>query len=206
MQAESGSSRPIEFWFDFSSAYAYFAAQEIDDLGERVIRPVLWRPYMLGTAYKITGMRGLSSTPMKSDYARRDWARIARAHKVDFKLPSHHPSIALPATRVFYWIERQNQEKAVSFAKKIFNAYYVDGIDTANLDQVATVAERAGFDRAAVIAGANNADIKAYTKAVAESAITRGVFGSPFFIVDDEPFWGADRMEMMERWILDGGW
>lgn len=69
---------PIEFWFDFSSGYAYLAAHEIDALGDRVGRNVLWRPFMLGAAFKITGMRGLSSTPMKSDYAKYDWQRAAR--------------------------------------------------------------------------------------------------------------------------------
>ncbi|MDD3446301.1 MAG: DsbA family protein, partial [Zavarzinia sp.] len=70
-------SDAIEFWFDFSSAYAFFAAREIDNLGARVGRPVRWRPYMLGTAFKVTGARGLSSTPLKKDYARLDWARLA---------------------------------------------------------------------------------------------------------------------------------
>ena len=63
---------PIEFWFDFSSGYAYFAAYEIDAVAERHGRSVLWRPYMLGAAFKLTGARGLSGTPVKGDYARHD--------------------------------------------------------------------------------------------------------------------------------------
>jgi 2-hydroxychromene-2-carboxylate isomerase len=30
-----------------------------------------------------------------------------------------------------------------------------------------------------------------------EEAIRKGVFGSPFFLVDDEPFWGNDRMALL---------
>ena len=41
---------PIEFWFDFSSAYAYFASHEIEALAARHGRQVIWRPYMLGVA------------------------------------------------------------------------------------------------------------------------------------------------------------
>ena len=73
-----GEVNPIEFWFDFSSGYAYFASQTIDALAERNGRSVLWRPFMLGVAFKATGGRGLSDTPMKGDYARRDWARLSR--------------------------------------------------------------------------------------------------------------------------------
>ena len=68
----------IEFWFDFGSAYAYFASLEIEDLAARHSRRVAWRPFMLGTAFKLTGAKGLSSTPLKKDYSRLDWERIAR--------------------------------------------------------------------------------------------------------------------------------
>ena len=95
---------PIEFWFDFSSGYAYFAAHVIDEVAERHDRSVLWRPYMLGVAFKHTGARGLSSTPMKGDYARRDWARLARMAGLEFQLPPNHPITALPASRAYYWV------------------------------------------------------------------------------------------------------
>ena len=37
-------------------------------------------------------------------------------------------------------------------------------------------------------------------------AVERGIFGSPFFIVDGEPFWGHDRMDEVDRWLETGGW
>ena len=39
-----------------------------------------------------------------------------------------------------------------------------------------------------------------------EAALAHGVFGSPFIIVDGEPFWGHDRLEQAERWLATGGW
>jgi 2-hydroxychromene-2-carboxylate isomerase len=42
-------------------------------------------------------------------------------------------------------------------------------------------------------------------EAVAAS-LARGVFGSPFFIVDGEPFWGSDRLELLDEWLTTGGW
>ena len=37
------------------------------------------------------------------------------------------------------------------------------------------------------------------------AAIAAGVFGSPFVIVDGEPFWGMDRLDQVERWLRTGG-
>lgn len=199
-------SGPIEFWFDFSSAYAYFAAREIDALAARVGRLVTWRPFMLGTAFKVTGARGLSSTPLKKDYANRDWARLARLGGLPFRLPDGHPRIALAATRAFYWIEEQAPATAPAFARAVFNAYYTVGLDTADVGAVADLGAHLGLDRAALAAGCADPAIKARATAAGEEAVARGVFGSPWFFVDGEPFWGHDRMAMMEEWINRGGW
>lgn len=196
----------IEFWFDFSSGYAFFAAQDIDALCARVGRPVLWRPFMLGTAFRVTGARGLSATPLKRDYARRDWDRIARARGLSFRLPEGHPRVALPATRAFYWIERQQPELAPAFARRVFSAYYGEGLDTALPEAVAALAADFGFGPEAVLDGIADPAVKALTTDLAEAAVARGAFGSPFFFADGEPFWGWDRMAMMEDWIRRDGW
>ena len=38
------------------------------------------------------------------------------------------------------------------------------------------------------------------------AAISKGVFGSPLFVVDGEPFWGHDRMAQVDHWLQRGGW
>lgn len=38
-----------------------------------------------------------------------------------------------------------------------------------------------------------------------EAGLPKGVFGSPYIIVDGEPFWGADRLEQVEKWLANGG-
>ncbi|HSW21958.1 MAG TPA: DsbA family protein [Burkholderiaceae bacterium] len=38
------------------------------------------------------------------------------------------------------------------------------------------------------------------------ASLARGVFGSPFFFVDGEPFWGSDRLEQLDEWLSSGGW
>ena len=45
----------IEFWFDFSSPYAFFASLSIEEIAARHRRSVQWRPFMLGVLFKATG-------------------------------------------------------------------------------------------------------------------------------------------------------
>ena len=65
-------SDPVEFYFDFSSPYAYLATAEIDALAAKHHRYVTWKPMMLGIALKLTGNKPLVDVPLKGDYMRRD--------------------------------------------------------------------------------------------------------------------------------------
>lgn len=190
---------PIEFWFDFGSSYAYFASLEVEALAAKHGREVVWLPFMLGTAFEVTGARGLSRTPLKRDYAGRDWRRIARLRGVAYNPSPTHPPIALATMRAFYALERQDPAAAVHFAKAAFRAAYVEARDVGDL---AVVLELSGLPAEAV----SDPEIKALAKARSEEAIGRGVFGSPWFFVDGEPFWGWDRMPMVDDWLTRGGW
>ncbi len=201
-----GEVNPIEFWFDFSSGYAYFASQTIDALAERNGRSVLWRPFMLGVAFKATGGRGLSNTPMKGDYARRDWARLSRLTGTPFALPKGHPITALPASRAYYWIADRFPEAAHAFARRAFHAYFVGGVDMTDPLHVAQVASPLGVPADALREGITSQPMKERVKVMSAEALAKGVFGSPFFIVDGEPFWGWDRLPMLEEWLEKSGW
>lgn len=192
---------PIEFWFDFASGYAYFAALEIDELAERHGRTVVWRPFTLGAAFKVTGAQGLSRTPLKREYARRDWQRLARLKGVPFRPPENHPKTGLPAIRAFYDLERRDAGMAAALAKRIIIGYFQNGLDTDDPNAIATVGASLGIDRDTVLAGIADPEVKIIARQQGEQAVARGVFGSPWIFVDDEPFWGSDRLPMVERWL-----
>jgi 2-hydroxychromene-2-carboxylate isomerase len=49
-------------------------------------------------------------------------------------------------------------------------------------------------------------EIKEQAKVASDEALSKNVFGSPFLIVDGEPFWGWDRLPLLEEWLKRGGW
>lgn len=198
---------PIEFWFDFASGYAYFAALEIEALAERHGRSVLWRPFTLGAAFKVTGAQGLSRTPLKGEYARRDWQRLARLKGVVFELPERHPKVGLAAIRAFYHIDRIDPPAAARLAEYIITGYFRDGLDTDDPPAIAQAASQLlGIDRESVLAGIDDPEVKAIARRHGEAVVARGVFGSPWIFVDGEPFWGSDRLTMVEQWLSTGPW
>lgn len=197
---------PVEFYFDFSSPYAYFAAQQIDRLVEGFERECVWRPYMMGVAMKNTGAEPLVNYPVKGDYCRNDWARLARFQELKWTMPEKFPFAAIAPSRAFYWIEGQDKEKAKAFAWDCFTTYFGEGEDISSKEAVAAIAAKQGFPEDEVLAALDDEDVKQRLKDETQSAIDKGVFGSPFIIVDGEGFWGADRLWMVKRWLRSGGW
>jgi 2-hydroxychromene-2-carboxylate isomerase len=183
---------PIDFYFDFSSPYGYLAAQKIEPLAAKHGRTVKWRPMLLGVAFKATGSGPLPSVPLKGDYSKRDFFRSARFHGIPFRLPDVFPVSTVSACRAFYATED------VRLAKALFQAYFVDNVNIGEAENVMKIAGSLGLKP-----DLNDPAVKEKTRAEVDAAIARGVFGSPYIVVDGEPFWGLDRFDQIERWLKE---
>lgn len=199
-------ANPVEFYFDFSSPYGYIASEKIDALAAKHHRSVTWRPFLLGVAFKATGMAPLVQIPVKGDYSVRDFQRSARFNGLPFRVPGNFPIGAVSATRAFYWLDGKDPAAARELAHALYRAYFVDNVDISSADNVITVAAKLGLKADDVRAGIGDAAVKERTKSEVDGAIAKGAFGSPYIVVDGEPFWGSDRLDQIDRWLATGGW
>ncbi len=196
---------PIDFYFDFSSPYGYFMSERIDAMAARFGRTVRWRPFLLGAVYKLTGTKALPSLPMKGPYSVHDFARTARFLGLECRIPEAFPIATQHAARAFYWLEDQDPALARRFAQAALRTYFVAGRDLSQLDTVLDLAAGEGADRAELAAALESDALKARLRDECDAAIERGVFGSPYVVIDGEPFWGVDRLPQIERWLESGG-
>lgn len=63
-----------------------------------------------------------------------------------------------------------------------------------------------GFDGPAAAERVKDPAFKRSVRERGEGAVASGIFGSPWFIADREPFWGWDRLPMLDEWLSRGGW
>ena len=197
---------PIEFYFDFSSPYGYVASAKIDAIAAKHGREVLWRPCLLGVPFKKAGIQPLVNVPMKAEYSLRDFARNARFHGVEYRHPTRFPTGTTAAVRAYYWIESTDAARAKAFAQALFRVYFIDDRDISDPETSVAVAATLGFAADTVRAALADDAVKNRTREIVDAAVAKGAFGSPFFFVDGEPFWGSDRLDQIERWIATGGW
>lgn len=196
---------PIDFYFDFSSPYGYFASQQIDAIAARHGRSVEWRPVLLGAIFKLTGTQPLVQIPIKGDYYRHDFSRTARFKNIAFNYPSVFPIAAIHASRAFYWLRDRDAAQARALANRYYHAFFVEDLDISRLDNTLGLAAEIGVDGTALENALTDPAAKDRLKREVDAAIGRGVWGSPFFF-NGEPFMGSDRLDQVEHWLSTGGW
>ena len=95
----------------------------------------------------------------------------------------------------------QSDDLAGSFARVMFRAVFVGGADLSDLATTLGAAERIGADSEAVAAATTDPEIKAALMDNVTDASRRGVCGVPFMFLEGEPFFGADRLDQVERFV-----
>jgi len=197
---------PIDYYFDFSSPYGYLVCDDIDAFGAKHGREVVWRPFLLGTVFALTGQTPLVDQPIKGDYYKRDWERFSKLLGLPYQFPDPFPISTVAAARAFYWLWDQDPKSAKDLSRALFRAYFGENRNIPSAEAVIEVAGEQGLDTKALAAALQDQAVKDRLRAENDAAIARGVFGSPICIVDGEMFWGADRLWQVKRWIEQGGW
>lgn len=192
---------PIGFTFDFASPYAYFAMGEIERLAAAHQREIRWRPVLMWAVLKAQGIAVPTASSVKWDYLVRDMARSSEFYGLPYSHPPQLPISAHLATRLYYAVEHDRPERALPLAKDLFRTFFVDGLDIADRDVLCEVAARHGLSRAEALEAMDGAKGRERLSLTVDAAVADGVCGSPFFILDGEGFFGADRLPQL-AWRL----
>ena len=194
--------QPIDFYFDFASPYGYFMSEKIDALAARHGRTVTWRPILLFAALRSLGLPAPFEHPIKLEYITADFARSAKFLNVDYRLPPAFPALTQHAARAFYLLNGKATEAAVPFAQAVLRGYFRDGRDISNID---VIAEMVGNQTPSLGSVANIRDklktdeAKVMLQGAINEAVGNKVFGSPFVVIDGEPFFGVDRLPQISQ-------
>lgn len=198
----------LHFYFDFISPFGYFASLRVEDIARRHGRTVEWHAMLLGVSVlKVMGLKPLLDTPLKGDYIRRDAQRYMRRHGMVLKRDLDDPVMnPRAAGRAFHYVKQHRPALAAPLAHALYDAYWAEGKDLSTADAVAAVTLPAGLDADWLRTGIASDEAGALLRSAVDSSLKAGIFGSPTVVVDGEPFWGVDKLGLLEEWLDCGGW
>jgi 2-hydroxychromene-2-carboxylate isomerase len=190
-------SKTVEFYFDLGSPATYLAYTQLPKICEQTDSQLIYIPMLLGGVFKATGNASPATIPAKGLYMFQDLDRYAKRYGVPLKFNPHFPINTLMLMRAVTGMQLRHPERFQAFIDCLFKALWVEGRsldDPATVDSVLT---QNGFDPNEVLALTADEDVKAALKDNTEKAVQRGVFGAPSMFIDNQLFFGQDRLDFV---------
>lgn len=192
----------IEYFYSAHSAFAWLGSARLMEICARHGARLVHKPIFLSPVVEAAG--GLSfagRTQAHVDYFfGRDiehWAEF-RGVEVIRHRPTHHDN-ALDLPNGVIIAAQENGEEADALAHAILGAHWRDDADIADAATLAPLIAGCGLDPQALLAAARSVPVQARHDANTAEAIARSVFGSPTYVVGGDPFYGQDRLDLVER-------
>ena len=181
------------FYYDFNSPYAYLAAHRVDD-----VLPVRarWQPIAFGALIRQIGKVpwSLQGSPAR-ERGQRECEQRTAALGLPLRWPHGWPDRNYSILVLRAALVAAEHDRLREFSLSAFRRGLGEGDDLRDLDTVLACARDAGIAPDAVAWGVEEPELKQRLRDATDAAIARGVTGVPTVAVDDELFWGDDRLE-----------
>jgi 2-hydroxychromene-2-carboxylate isomerase len=192
----------IKYYFWIVSDWAYFGGLRLNALAERYGVAVDYRPIKLPLVYARTG--GL---PLQQRALQRQDYRVAELKRWRDRLgmplnitPKYLPMDDEPSSRVVIAAKRLNLTLA-PLTNAIMRAMWAEDKNIADPATLCAIGTALGLDMDPIMAEAATNSVLDEYMAYTDAAPGDGVFGSPFYVFQNEPFWGQDRLDFLEEAI-----
>jgi 2-hydroxychromene-2-carboxylate isomerase len=197
----------LEFFYDCSSPWTYFAFTRIIPMMERLELPIRWRPILVGGVFNAVNKELYSAreamfnspdSPRLKYYVKdmQDWARFCGLRA---QMPAGHPISSVKAMRGAFYAEEQ--DLLVPYSRAVFETYWSSDTPDISSDAVLTaICTQVGLDSEGFFSAITDQRYKDLLRQNTDELIARGGYGSPtIFIEGEDMYFGNDRLELVER-------
>jgi 2-hydroxychromene-2-carboxylate isomerase len=182
------------FYYDLGSPYAYLAAERISGLvAEAELEQPEWQPILLGGLFRRFGRGSWAETGARAEGMAEVERRAAEYGLPPIVWPEPWPGNTLVAMRAATFAKQTG--RTVSFSLAAFRQAFAAGRDLSDADNVMIAGAACEMHPRALLKAVETRVVKDALREATDRAGELGVEGVPAVVVDDEVFWGDDRLE-----------
>lgn len=139
--------------------------------------------------------------PQRQAYRLQELARWRDYLNIDLNVhPKHWPNDETVAANIVVVLrETESTEAACRFAGLVMQAVWSEERDISDPVTLADIANTAGLDGSGLISAAEDPVWASLRQSQTDAAMERGVFGAPCYCIEDQIYWGQDRLDFVER-------
>ena len=194
----------IDYYFATQSPWTYFGHERFTAIAKAAGAKVNVRPVDFGQIFPISGGLPLPKrAPQRQAYRLVELARFRDALNLPTNVqPKFFPVAGDDSARLITAVDlNDGVDAAMRISGAVFKAVWEQELDIANPDTLALLLAQCGI-------AANRLDlsrgqpVQDKFQVNTQAAITAHVFGAPSYVVNGEIFWGQDRLEFLQRRLL----
>jgi len=191
-------SKEIKMYSDYKSPFAYLSFDPAFALQERFAVRVRWIPFQL--RIKDRGQRSVYSD-YKAKYSYLDARRWAKPRGILIRAPQ---KVYDTAPALIGGLFAESKGLLLEYSRKAYELFFRREFEADDLEAVAVLIASLGLSGAEYREYLSGEGARAYA-AAQEEAATDNVFGVPLFFFEREPFWGHDRLPILEQRLVEAG-
>ncbi|MBT0958136.1 2-hydroxychromene-2-carboxylate isomerase [Alphaproteobacteria bacterium KMM 3653] len=189
----------IDYFFATISPYTYLAGGELEAIAKKHGATITYKPLDIMQLFARTGGQAPKDRhPNRQAYRLQDMAREGAAFDGVFNMqPAHFPTNMAPSSYAVIAAQKAGGGDVGALVQSFLRGVWGEDKNIAEDGVIRAALEAAGFDPALAESGMLTG-AEEYA-ANLEEAVSRGVFGAPFYITDgDERFFGQDRLAQLD--------
>lgn len=188
-------SKAVDYYFSISSPWAYLGLERFRALAAE--HDLTIEPYLI-TIIETNGAISSKSRPVpRRAYWQKDLLRWARHLGKTVVLENRPPTDWVPASFMIIAAQLDGLDW-IKLVAAMQERWWGKVDDIGLPDVRKQIADDAGFDGAALLAREQDPDVQAKWKANLERAEANGIFGSPTYVYEGEPYWGQDSLPFLK--------
>lgn len=193
--------KTIDYYFSPMSPWSHLGHARLREIAQRHGATIAVKPVDYGRIFPASGGLPLKQRPLQRQAYRMVELKRWRDHLgVPIKLePKFFPIPSDLAAKLIIAAAPAGTERQLDLAGAIMKACWQEDRDISDAATLAAIAASVGLDGAALVGAAQAAAAQAEYDRLTQEAIDRQVFGAPTYVIDDEPFWGQDRLDFVDR-------
>lgn len=193
--------RHVDYYFSPMSPWTHLGHARFREIAKRHGATVAVKPVDYGRVFPVSGGVPLKQRPpQRQAYRMHELKRWREFLGVPIQLePKYFPIPTDLAAKVIIAAAPLGTEPQLDLAGAILEACWQEDQDISQAATLAALANGVGLDGAALLKAAGEPAAQAEYDRLTREAIERQVFGAPTYLVGDEPFWGQDRLDFVDR-------
>lgn len=188
----------IDYYMSTSSPWTYLGGKMFAEMANKAGATVNIYPVVFGQIFAVSGGLPLPKrAPQRRAYRLMELARWKRRRNSSMHIePTNFPSTE-PLSSLAIIAAREAGMDALTLSNAVLAALWEQDRNIDDPSVIDSICDECGLDAGKILGAAGSPAISQMLEDDTQEAIRRGVFGAPSYVIEEELFWGQDRLDFV---------